>query len=255
LLEVERVAARLLVDLVRPRAPDAVAEQVARVLAGEAAELDPSEAVVAVGPRERGREAIGCLTRACGHHNEHGGVGRAAQQRGEQLHRRGVRPVDVVEHEHDRAAHRQPLEQLPHRAMGPVALVLYDGGAVGGQVRERRHHVRQLAAHLHGQRRHELRVDAGEVLVERVDEHPEREVLLELGRAAAEDGAAAVVRPRGQLRQQPGLADPGLALDHQRRSPAVTQLLERAIDRPQLGGAPDEMVGDSGHGTGTARRA
>ena len=64
MLEIERVAARLLVDCVSPRPPDAVAEQVARVLAGEAAELDPSEAVVTVGPRERGREALGRLTRA-----------------------------------------------------------------------------------------------------------------------------------------------------------------------------------------------
>ena len=44
LLEVERVAARLLVERVRPLAPDVVAEQLAGRLAREAAELEASEA-------------------------------------------------------------------------------------------------------------------------------------------------------------------------------------------------------------------
>ena len=127
LLEVERVAARLLVELVRPLASDGVAEQVAGRLAREAAQLEPSEAALAIGALERRREAIGDLTRACGHHDEHGRVGRAAQERGEQLHRRGVRPVDVVEGEHERPARREPLEQLAHRAVGAVALVLQRG--------------------------------------------------------------------------------------------------------------------------------
>ena len=107
--------------------PTAVAEQVAGRLAWEAAQLEPSEAALAVGALEGRREAIGYLTRACGHHDEHGRVGRAAQERGEQLHRRGVRPVDVVEGEHERPGGRQPLEQLAHRAVGAVALVLRRG--------------------------------------------------------------------------------------------------------------------------------
>ena len=59
LLEVERVAARLLVELVRPLASDGVAEQLAGRLAGEAAQLEPGEAALAVGALEGRREAIG----------------------------------------------------------------------------------------------------------------------------------------------------------------------------------------------------
>ena len=106
LLEVERVAARLLVELVRPLASHVIAEQLAGRLASEAAQLEASEAALAVGPLEGRREAIGPLTRACGHNDEDGGVGRAAQKRREQLHRRGVRPVDVVEREDERPAGR-----------------------------------------------------------------------------------------------------------------------------------------------------
>ena len=59
LLEVERVAARLLEELVRPLASDGVAEQVAGRLAWEAAQLEPSEAALAIGALEGRREAIG----------------------------------------------------------------------------------------------------------------------------------------------------------------------------------------------------
>ena len=108
--------------------------------------------------------------------------------------------------------------------------------------------MRELAAHLVAQRRDEPRVQPGDVLVERVDEDPERQVALQLGRAAAEDRAAAGVGALGQLGQQAGLADPRLALDHERSRPTVAQLAEGAIDRFQFGGAPDEVVGDLGHG-------
>jgi hypothetical protein len=96
----------------------------------------------------------------------------------------------------------------------------------------------ELAAHLVAQGRDEPRIQPGDVLVEGVDEDPERQVALQLGRAAAEDGAPARVRALGQLGQQAGLADPRLALDDERNRPPVAQLAEGAIDRVQLGGAP-----------------
>ena len=210
---------------------------------------------MAVGALEGRREALGQLARTGGHHDQDGAVGWAAQEGVEQLGRRGVRPVDVVEREHERPAQRQPLEQLPHRAMGAVALVLHDGRAGGCEARQRGQHVRELAAHLLAERREQLRVQAGDELVEGVDEDPERQVALELGGAPREDGAAAGVGAPAQLGQQPGLADPRLALDRERGGPAIPQLAEGAIDRLQFGGAPDEMLGDFGHEERTARRA
>ena len=49
---------------------------------------------------------------------------RPAQQRGEQLDRCRIGPVDVVEHEHERRRRCDALEQLAHGPVGAVALVL-----------------------------------------------------------------------------------------------------------------------------------
>ena len=55
---------------------------------------------------------------------QHRPVGRAAQQRGDDLERRLVGPVQVVEREQQRAADGEPVEQLLHRAVRAVALGL-----------------------------------------------------------------------------------------------------------------------------------
>ena len=59
--------------------------------------------------------------------------------------------------------------------------------------------------------RQATRVEAVQVLVERVDEDAERQVALQLGRAAGQDQAALAVGARLELGQQPGLAHPRLA--------------------------------------------
>ena len=51
---------------------------------------------------ERGREALVGLTRARGEREQHRRGRRAVQQRAEQLDRRRVAPVEVVEHQHER---------------------------------------------------------------------------------------------------------------------------------------------------------
>ena len=183
---------------------------------------------------------------ACGHHDEHGGVRRAAQQRGEQLHRRGVRPVDVVEGEHERLGGRQPLDQLAHGAVRAVALVLRDGAAARRWIRERRQHVREFAAHLIAQGRHEPRVQSGDVLVEGVDEDPERQVALQLGCAAAETDAPQASARLASSANRRVLPIPA-RLGSRAAPSTVAQFAERMIDCVQFGGAPDKWVGDLGH--------
>ncbi len=89
-----------------------------------------------------------------------------------------------------------------------------------------------------------------EVAVQRVDEEPERELALELGGPAVEDQAVLVGGAVGELSQQPGLADPGLALDRResrvaglcgRRAPreaGPTRVLYRQSVSPLLGPFP-----------------
>jgi hypothetical protein len=81
-----------------------------------------------------------------------------------------------------------------------------------------------------------------------VDEDPERQVALQLGRAAGEHGAAARVGALDQLGQQARLADAGLAFEHQRRTLAATERAERTVDDLEFGGTTDQgVVGDPGH--------
>ena len=58
-----------------------------------------------------------------GQHEQHAGGRRPVQQAGREIDGRGVRPVEVVEDEHQRLGGRQPFEQLADRPVGPVALV------------------------------------------------------------------------------------------------------------------------------------
>ena len=87
-----------------------------------------------------------------------------------------------------------------------------------------------------------------DVLVERVDEHPERQVALELGRAAREHDVAALVRAGGELGQQPRLADPRLADQLERSRTPALELARALIERFELGGAADERLGKRGMG-------
>jgi hypothetical protein len=79
------------------------------------------------------------------------------------------------------------------------------------------------------------------VLVERVDEQPVRQVILELRRAALEDEHATDVGKLAQLGEQAGLADARLARQHHGRGVAVGQSVQRIGERRDLGVAVDEV--------------
>ncbi len=86
-------------------------------------------------PLERGRETLRQLAGAKRHGHEHGRGRWPAQQRAEQLDRRGVGPVEVVEHEEKRLRFRfdKLLEQGAHRAVAAEALLLESGPSTGGE--------------------------------------------------------------------------------------------------------------------------
>ena len=95
-------------------------------------------------PLERGRETLRHLAGAVRQRHEHGRGRRPAQQRAEQLDRRRVGPVEVVEHEHERLRRREPLEQRAHGAVAAIALVLERDLAAARERRQRREDVREL---------------------------------------------------------------------------------------------------------------
>src|SRR5207249_23728 len=87
------------------------------------------------------------------------------------------------------------------------------------------------------------RIEPLNVVVDRVDEHPERQVALELGRAPRENDVAARVRPRGEFGEEAGLANARLADQFKRCGLPPVQVIEEIVERAELLGAADEVLG------------
>ena len=128
LLEVEGIAAAVLVEAGRVRS---VTDQLARLLGAERPELDARDRAGAVRPFDRGAEPLAHLPRSRGERDEYRRGRRSMEERAEQLDRRRIGPVDVVEHQHHRLGLRERLEQHADRPVTAVALVLDRGPAPG----------------------------------------------------------------------------------------------------------------------------
>ena len=155
--------------------------------------------------------------------------------------------MQVVEHEHERLLRREQLQQLAHRAMAAVALVLERHLAPAGERRQRREDERQLSPHLVVQRVEPVGREPFRVLLDRVHEHPERHVSLELRRRPDEHEMPARVGLGGELGEQARLADAGLADQHDRRRSAPVEFIEKTVERAEFVGAPDELLGSLSH--------
>src|SRR5438477_5939504 len=99
-------------------------------------------------PLERCCKTVRRLARAERCCNEHGGSRRPAQECAEQLDRRRVGPVEVVEHEYERPRLREMLEQRAHGPMAAIALVLKRNCSTACERRQRRQHLSELCLYL-----------------------------------------------------------------------------------------------------------
>ena len=155
------------------------------------------------------------------------------EQVGDELHRAGIGPLHVIEHEHDRRVLRDRGQQRSDRAVGAVALFLLQlGRALGDQRPEGREHGRKLRLQPGAQRDETVAVKRRQPSVQRVAEHAERGLGLELGRPPGQHEVTMVPRLRRQLVEKPALADARLSgdLQHQRavgRVQPVEQLRKR----------------------------
>ena len=86
LLEIERVAAALLVESACGVVVDGFAEELLSLAARQSADFDAEQCPRAVCPLERGGEPLRRLTRTDSQRDEHGRGRRPAQQRAEQFH-------------------------------------------------------------------------------------------------------------------------------------------------------------------------
>jgi hypothetical protein len=228
---------------------DVRAEQRAGGRAVERPEDDRRGDALALGTCDRGLQARGHAARARGPGDRDRRPRRTVEQRDEQVDRRRVGPLDVVEYEDERAAARELLDQCADGAVRAVALAGAEGrrrpraGALRvGRGREDRGEVgprvvdpRRRGGAERAQRR-----------VERVDPQAVGQGVLLLGGAAVEDGRAAPARGGGELREEVGLSDSGLAAECDDAGRAGGGRVDRARGDCKLRVAADDPTGHPG---------
>ncbi len=137
LLEVEGVAGAAPVEGVGRGRVDARAEQLARRGPVERAERHRRRAPLALGAGLRRGEAGRDAARARGPGDQDRRLGRAVEQRDEQVGRGGVGVLEVVEDEDRRAVAGECLEQRADGAVGAVPLARAERGADAGRAGRR----------------------------------------------------------------------------------------------------------------------
>ena len=172
--------------------------------------------------------------------DEHAAVVDGVRQEGEEVERRPVGPVQVLEHQHDRRGGAETLERRAHR-LEQV------------QLRRARVPVRGRGERRAGQQARQLLqpVEGG-----RAAQRPERLDEREVGQGGSDEvdapsrehGRAAPARPLRQLAGQPRLADAGGAGDQCGRAVPGRRSVERLLEPRQLRRPADEPVAGGRHG-------
>ena len=155
--------------------------------------------------------------------------------------------MDVIEQQHQRLDRRQTLEQLTHRAVSAVTLVNEPRPTVGRLPGQRRKDVTELNADVVVQLRQATRLEAPDERFDRVDEHPERQITLQLGCRTRQHHTAPPVSANRQLAEQPRLADTRLAHHGQRRTPPLVEHVQGAIHEGKLLHAANEAFAEHHH--------
>jgi hypothetical protein len=248
LLDEERVALGALMDLVHePRgrrlAQDGL-ELTRDLRAAEALELDALHRPDALpsGDERAQRMAAVQLVGAEADDHEHAVRVERAHEQGHEVERRAIGPVEVLDHEHERALGGEPLDhaddQLEQTGRAAVAQRRRAGRAVGVEVGQ---HLRQLGA---GRPDEGIELLGGRIAherAERVRERAERQALAaHLDATAREHPGARRARALGRLLDEPRLAHAGLAAEEDDCGIARDGGIEGRRQRSQLGVAAHE---------------
>ena len=240
LLQVEGVAAAVAVDG-RDRLGVDGLEQHRRFSLAELVELDAPN----VRLRHRRLQALGGMAGSEAEREQHARPRLAADQRGDQLDRRAVAPVQVVEHEHERLRIGDQAQQAADRAVRSVALVRQRSVAI--RVLQGREHLTQLDRQLGVPALALVEALRDDVRVQGVNPDAERQLALELGGGAGKHHVPASLRALLKLLEQASLADAGLAFERQAAGAAIVQYVQRRLEMSELSLAPDDGAGGGFH--------
>ena len=168
----------------------------------------------------------------------------------QQLERRRVGPLQVVEHEQERLARREAAQQLKERPVQPrlrLGGALAALGALAARRRERAgEDVRELGARAAREDRQRGRVEPAEHRAEGVGEHRVRHPRFHGVGPPLGHGEAAPLRRGGRGACQPRLAHPSLADEEHRVGSAPFGRGQRRLDASQLVRAADQRRSGGG---------
>ena len=134
-----------------------------------------------------------------------------AQEVRDHLTRRRISPMHVIEHDHDRPARGEALQHSSNGVVEAVAVSLAARGRrLIGKPGQRREYVSELLQGLRLQRPHNRRIERSEVVVERIDDRSERDILFEFGSPTDQYQPPSRLGALRQLREQARLPDAGL---------------------------------------------
>ena len=88
--------------------------------------------------------------------------------------------MQVVEDENERPVRGEALEQKAHRSMAPVALVRHGCARAVDRAVDQRQDLREVRQHIEAQRLENRRRQPPHIFLERICDHPERHVAVEL---------------------------------------------------------------------------
>jgi hypothetical protein len=247
LLEIERVAAAVFIQGRYLGGLEPFAQEFACLSKAQRAQRDAGEARLEVRMLQRAGQRLRNLVWTRGQCDEDRRSRRAAQESAQQLHRRRIRPVEVIEHEDQGLACREPMEQLPHGPVAAIALVLACHPMSARERRQRRKHACELCSDVVVEGPKLCRLEAFDVLIQGIDEKGEGQVLLQLRRRSGQNQVPPQLSAGGELADQPRLADARLADYLEGTRAAPSEVFEDPLEQAQFVGTPDEVLGPQSH--------
>ena len=169
------------------------------------------------------------LVRAVGEQEHHRRIAKVSHEESEQVARRAIRPMEVLDDEYDWRPGGQPLQE-PQEQFEQPTLSGAEAEARGrflGHWTEIRDEPRELGAAEAQDGLQFLRLGAPDEPAQRLDHRREREsAIAENDAAALENDRALAPGQVGERCHQPRLADPSLAGDQGRAAPAGVREVE-----------------------------
>ncbi len=223
--------------------------------AGPARELQPHAAGLPdeLGQRRAERLAERRVDVAVGAEDQHRSGADRPRHEAQQEQRRGVGGVEVVEHDHDRAARRDVPEQgagrLEQPEAGPLGVGCRGRREVGDEPAELGQDLGELPG-ARAERRGRQGRRVGEAAPQGLDPRPVGRGAARLPAAPDEHARAAVARAGRGLLDEPALADPRLAPDEGDAAVAGEGGVERIAEEGELALAADEPAVRRGRGGG-----